>query len=499
MDVNWIFPTDLACVRSVLEVTPSPGGRLEWHGAGHDAAGATPGSSAGALRWERKNYSAVAAGGDRPEGFLAASRMLSVRNIPSAGGQAIQNWPQLAQLAAGIIEPRMVVAVEVKAKAEAIVAGKITRWERIRALAEFVQREISYLAVILDKDYLAGYRPHFAGDVLQNRYGDCKDKAALLVAMLRAVGEGGYVVLVAAGNPKAVEPSWPSARFNHTIVAMIADEAVPASWSTVDGGPLGNLVLFDPTDPITPLGLLSDGDQGGYGLVASDKSSGLVLLPAASPDVNRIDTRIHATFDDTGELVVKVEETSTGAIGVMLRKVRESLRNDRFAPLLETRLRETISFVQDLRWKDTWQAAEGTWRLEFDFKAPRYARRTGGDLMLLSPQVILGKSRLTPWKTRQEGFVWSASNRQTKHVRLTLPEHAKIEEMPDDWNQAIASASCRLSYRREGKDIIFESELTQSGGFLDQSHYEELRLFLQKVYEAERRPVLVRAVTATSK
>ena len=493
-DLGWGFPTDLSTLLSVLEVAPSPGGKLVWHGAHpsipQPVAGATPGSQ----RWARRRTPS-ATGGERPNGFLASQPVLSVRNIP-ATGSAIQSWPDLAGLAAGLIEPRTLAGADIKTKAESLVAGKTARWDRIRALTEFVQRDITYLSVVLDPDYLAGYRPHAATEVLHNRHGDCKDKATLLVSLLRSLGDEGHVVLVFSGNPKAVQPDWPSARFNHAIAAIPADDAVPAGWPTVDAGPLGRLVVFDPTDARTPLGVLSSGDQGGYGLVASPKAAGLISLPIAGPETNRIETTVRATLNAAGDLAATVEEISGGSIGVTLHASRETLRNERFTPVLETRLRETISFLEGLHWKDTWDAPSATWTLGFDFTAKRYARRTGGSLMMISPQVLFSKISLAPWKTKTEGVVWSGANTQRKQVRLTLPAGATVEELPDDWTQSIASATCRVGYKREGRDLLYDYELTQRGGFLDQPAYETLRLFLQKTQDAERRPVLIRAAAA---
>ncbi len=496
-DINWVFPTDLATLLSVIEVTPAAGGKLAWHATGDTLPEPIAGAGPGALRWEKRRYTSTSTAGDRPAGFLATPKMLSVRCLPANASGGIQTWADLATLSAGIIEPRMTVSPELKAKAEALTAGRATRWDRVRALAEFVQKEITYLSVVLDRDYLAGYRPHAAAEVLQNRHGDCKDKAALFVTMLRALGDSGHLVLVAAGNPRAVQPDWPSARFNHAIAGVPADGDVPAGWPVVDAGPLGRLVLFDATDPSTPFGVLSAGDQGGFGLVASPASTGLIALPIATAEMNRLDARVRATLDERGDLKASVEEVSSGTIGVMLHASRENLRAERFTPLLETRLRETLSFLEELHWKDAWEGPAARWTIDYDFKAPRYARRTGGNLMLVSPQVVSAKMRMTPWKTKIDGVVWSGASQHRKEVRLTLPENVTIEELPDDWSESVASASCRLRYRREGRDVIYDYELAQPGGFLDQPAYEALRLFFQKVQEAERRPVLLREAAVT--
>lgn len=130
-DVAWRFPSDLPTLLAVLEVAPSPGGRLAWHATQADfvepVAGLTPGSQ----RWERRRTPSLTSSGDRPDGFLPARRFLSVRNIP-ASNTAIQTWADMAGIAAGVIEPQIAGAAAVKAKAEALVAGKTARWDRDR-------------------------------------------------------------------------------------------------------------------------------------------------------------------------------------------------------------------------------------------------------------------------------------------------------------------------------------------------------------------------------
>ena len=41
-----------------------------------------------------------------------------------------------------------------------------------------------------------GYKPHKAKDVFHLKYGDCKDKATLLLGMLKSAGIKGYLALI---------------------------------------------------------------------------------------------------------------------------------------------------------------------------------------------------------------------------------------------------------------------------------------------------------------
>jgi transglutaminase-like putative cysteine protease len=63
------------------------------------------------------------------------------------------------------------------------------------------------------------YQPHAADDVLDNGYGDCKDKHTLLATMLKAVGIDAWPALIHA--TRKLDPEVPSpAQFNHVITVV---------------------------------------------------------------------------------------------------------------------------------------------------------------------------------------------------------------------------------------------------------------------------------------
>jgi hypothetical protein len=73
----------------------------------------------------------------------------------------------------------------VKKKAEAIIAGKTTDEDKIKAIYYWIQDNIRYIAF---EDGIAGYKPMAAQEVLEKKYGDCKGVANLICRMLNTVG-----------------------------------------------------------------------------------------------------------------------------------------------------------------------------------------------------------------------------------------------------------------------------------------------------------------------
>lgn len=489
-DCGWAFASQIPVARSVFEVAPVAGGELMWFATSDRLRGPQAGASAGALRWELRGVEPLPE--EKPDEFLPNPLRVSVRCVaPGAPADGLKSWADLARVAADIIEPRVEISADVRAKAEALVAGKAARWDRIRALAEFVQEEITYLSLTLDKDYLAGYRPHPAPEVLANRFGDCKDKATLLVAMLRAVGDNGHVVLVHATNPEAMFADWPSASFNHAIVGIPADAEVPASWPVVDVPGAGPHVMFDPTDSVTPLGVLPRVDQGGYGLFVMGTETTAVRMPMEAAEYNGLERHSTVSIDGNGGLKAEVEEVRIGSSGASHYARRSGLGRDRFGRGVEQRLSESVPLARQMKWTDEWERASSRHRVQYRFEAERFARQAG-DLLLLNPPVLPRKSQLAPWNLEHEGNSWFPSERTRETIRLELPAGFAVEELPESYDEDNAFVSCRVRYRTDGNAIVFESEIVRPGGLYGPAEYRKLRAALQKIQAVERRPVILR-------
>jgi hypothetical protein len=490
-DSSATFLPALPTARSLYEVIPAPGTRLDWR-AHTPGLLPGPGSEPGALRWELDREREITSG--EPSGFIPDLRRVSVRCVSAApaAGQEVPTWGALSRIIAQITDPRIDPAGQVKVQAEALAREKPERWLRIRALTEFVQREIAYLAITLDKDTLAGYRPHPAADVLRNRYGDCKDKATLLVSLLRAIGEDGRLVLVENGDPKFVDPKWPSAEFNHAIVAIPAGTDCPAWWPVVDSGPLGKLVIFDPTDSETPLGVLSREDQAGFALIVDRAGGTLVQLPASDPEHSGLERKVDATLDAQGVLAVHIEENRVGLAAAAAHRTRSDLPRDQYQAFLDRRMQQGHALAQNLTWSDHWRADEAKFGLQMALTIPDYAHSLGNGLTLLDPNILPDPILLRPWTVRNPGVVWLEPESVIEEARFTLPPGTAVEDLPDTYSEEGRNVSAQLSYAKEGDAVVYRRRIVRQAGFYELKDYDDLRAFYRRLSEAERQPVVLR-------
>ena len=166
---------------------------------------------------------------------------------------------------------------ELKKTVADLTSGNADDLEKVKALFYFVSQKIRYMGLTPEKDR-PGFEPHDACLTFDKKYGVCRDKAALLVSMLREAGLNAYPVLVSVGSKKDKEV--PDADFNHAIVGVELKK--------------GEYTLMDPTDEHTRELLPSyDGNQS-Y-LVARPEGETILSSPVAPPEQNMIGIKTTGT------------------------------------------------------------------------------------------------------------------------------------------------------------------------------------------------------------
>ncbi|WP_165371588.1 DUF3857 domain-containing protein [Pseudolysobacter antarcticus] len=148
-----------------------------------------------------------------------------------------RDWNEAAAWAAGLFKTTIPDASVV----ELANTLKSQAGAEARALAalQYVQREIRYFSISLGE---SSHRPSAPAVTLQRRYGDCKDKAALLIALLKELGIDAQPVLVPSQPGQSLGQKLPSPEhFDHVIVrAVVAgheyflDPTVPEQRGRLD-------------------------------------------------------------------------------------------------------------------------------------------------------------------------------------------------------------------------------------------------------------------------
>ena len=185
---------------------------------------------------------------------------------------------------------------------DGLTAGKTTASEKEAAILNFVDSEVRYTGIEFGE---AAIVPHDPEETLRLKYGDCKDKATLLVAMLRAAGIQAYVALLNAGSRLDVPADLPGmGLFDHAIVY------VPNPGKSVAAANSG--LWIDPTDQYARLGQLPINDQGRHALIARPESTSLTVTPESTSRDNVLLEQREIRLSENGPATVMEKTVPSG-------------------------------------------------------------------------------------------------------------------------------------------------------------------------------------------
>ncbi|HEY8714014.1 MAG TPA: DUF3857 domain-containing protein, partial [Candidatus Acidoferrum sp.] len=286
MQDDWVFqrPIPTAEARYTLQLPAGWEYKVAW--VNHaEVAPASVGNNQ--WQWVIKDIPAVKAEHQMPPWRGMAEKMVvSIVPAGGSGNRGFQSWNDMGNWQDGLARGRRDVSPEIKQKVAALTAAATTPLEKIRAVAGFTQREIRYVAIELG---IGGYQPHAAKDIFVHRYGDCKDKATLVSAMLAELGVPSYYVIINSERGAVTATMPPQIGiFDHAILAIKLPEGVsdPSLVAYVEHPKLGKLLIFDPTDEMTPFGQLRGALQANYGLFVTPAGGDLLELPQLPATLN---------------------------------------------------------------------------------------------------------------------------------------------------------------------------------------------------------------------
>jgi hypothetical protein len=442
-------------------------------------------------QWVVSDVKAVHKEADMPP-FSGVVGHMIVSFLPPGGfnsSNGFSNWNQMAAWYRNLTSGRTDPSPELQQKTAAITGSASSQLDKMKALAQFVQHDIRYVAIELG---IGGMQPHPAADIFKHRYGDCKDKVTLMRSMLREMGVDSYYVLIndkrGSITPQTPAHSW---GFNHAIIAIKIPEdiAVTALLAATQHPKLGKILFFDPTDELTPFGTISGDLQSNYGLLVTPDSGELVELPKQPTDTNSIARVAKLTLDTNGRLQGDVEETRVGDRAASQRWALHNVTRDieRIKPI-ESLLAASLTNFHIVKASVlNLQQADQPFGFKYSFMAEDYAQRAG-NLLLVRPRVIGTKARgiLETKEPRQFPIEFEGPARDTDQFEITLPPGYEVDELPPPVDVDYSFASYHSKTVAKGNVIGYTRVFEVKELSVPVSKAEELKRFYRTIAGDER-------------
>jgi tetratricopeptide (TPR) repeat protein len=344
----------------------------------------------------------------------------------------------------------------------------------VAALHAFVVTQTRYVALEFG---IHGYKPYAVDQVLERRFGDCKDKASLTHALLASVGIESRLVLLRMNHLGAL-PEAPAslAVFNHAILRVpsldlwLDGTAAHSGTAEIPGEDRGATVLV-----IDPAGAPTFG-----------------RLPPARPEENRSETAMTFRLAADGSAGLEATFLQVGVRAPALRGAYQSEAERR--PALERSLGRIYPGlrVEQVSFSDLDRLEEPV-RQRYTAALPRFARVEEGAL------------RFTPFgepSSMSNGWATLSSRRHPLQLedpstsqgtyRVALPPGASVAELPPPASSDGPHLAWALRYQAEAGQVLAEFTMAWKSQRVPPADYPAFREQLVALDRAVARRVVVR-------
>lgn len=335
---------------------------------------------------------------------------------------------------------------EISKKVKEILKGAENELDSVSRLTHWVADEIRYFGLNMGPG--EGYTIHKGQMTFTDRCGVCKDKAGLLVTMLRAAGFESYAAMTMAGSRIDYIPA---DQFNHSVAAVKLSD--------------GKLHMLDPTWVPFVRELWSSAEQQQNYLIGTPDGMDLQETPLSDPANHYLKIRVQSTIKANGDLDCQLTLTAEGQTDAVFRRNFSGSDKKRWSQNLDNLILSYIpnAIILESSYSpaNIVQVLDGHITLKYHFKVPRYAVVKNMEIILtpiafkkifISQQAHLRIN--TGLEKREYPFRESCSRLIDFEEVITFNQPVSIVHQPSLEPVSGSGASWTGSLKTEGNKLI---------------------------------------------
>jgi transglutaminase-like putative cysteine protease len=371
---------------------------------------------------------------------------------------------------------------EVDKKVKEILKDAKTELDSISLLNHWVADEMRYSGLSMGKG--EGFTLHNAEMNFHDRCGVCKDKAGMLVAMLRSAGFESYAAMTMAGSRI---DRIPADQFNHSVTVVKRKN--------------GEYMLLDPTwVPFVREEWSSREQQQGY-LMGLPEGADLMETPISPPENHYFRINGTSQLDRDGTLTGEFSLTAEGQSDASVRGLfTRSYKADWKANLERelVKISPRIEFVEVTK-TDPYEYLKHPVLITVKYRIPNFAVATDNEI-IFTPVVaanLFGSrhSHLgfnTAVETREHQFTDGCSKLIELNETITLPDDMTMIFSPGAKNLSGSGADFVSSYTLDGNTLKFTQTVTLKKRVYDPEDWPSFRNAVKYQNEFAKQPVILK-------
>ncbi len=387
-----------------------------------------------------------------------------------------ENWDDLGRWYWGLIKDQFDLDDETRKLARKITVGKKSEVDKVKAVYDWVTRNTRYVALEFG---IYGYKPRRCVQTVARGWGDCKDKATVIVTLLKELGIPATIAVTRTrmrGDFRSKIASF--APFDHAIAY------VPSLDLYLDG-----------TAEHTGIYELPKMDIGAVVLLVNDGRAKLARIPAADPEKNYLRRELTIDLDAKGAARLEVDYATAGYNAATWRDAysgeatrRERMTRDLAGDFPGAAINEGPLGIQT---SDLTNPEEPV-KIKVRASAPGFARNEGDTLSM----PVTSGFRLTPnyasLSQRRQPVELIAFTTLEDTYRIKLPPGAKLASLPENAEGTSAFGSFSLKVESLRGEVVVRSRLAIHVSRIEPKDYQAWKRFCEQADSALSPRLLVK-------
>jgi hypothetical protein len=355
---------------------------------------------------------------------------------------------------------------EIKAKVDEILKGSKDELDSITRLTHWVGDEVRYSGISMGCG--EGYTLHKGSMTFNDRCGVCKDKAGMLITMLRAAGFKSYAAMTMAGSRIDYIPA---DQFNHSVTVVKLKD--------------GKYHLLDPTWVPFVRELWSSAEQQQQYLMGVPEGADLATTPISPPQNHYLKITGNSELLADGTLKGSLTLTAEGQTDASIRGsfFRNSNKTQWFANIEKELLKiSPKAEVTHIEYGDPMNYLAAPILIKIDYQIPGYAMVSDKNI-IFTPLIAAGLFRnfqghlnFDPaLKERKYAFRDRCSREVELSETIKLPGGMKVISSPSSKKTTGTFCSFDGSYEQNGNMLAMKQKAVFGKRIYDSSDWPQYR------------------------
>lgn len=347
----------------------------------------------------------------------------------------------------------------------------------MKELYNFVSQEIRYVAMPLKS---SDYQPHKASDIYRDKYGDCKDKSALLISLYALAGIDANFALLRTRSEGSVDMEFPSIDFTHCIVAVPETE--------------DSYTLLDPTLELNRFGYVPANLCGVFVFIVKKDGYEFAKAPVQTVEPSGTDMKMEMRIRDDYVIGVSERDEFFGDSELVMRLNDKYSTPDATKAYIESVLQSAYTKPRliDYEFSNPGNLDEH-FSMKLKYEVADHIKEAGNLLLLdvPNPLTLININNAVTTEKRIYPIWFPSLIRQTSAITIMIPLGCKVNYLPP----SVEKDSPFGHYKRESSSDVdkitlvyyYESKMLE----IPASRYQEFKTFVNEVVKSVKESIVL--------